>query len=218
MDDGRVRPSDQVKKNVDGTEAITRPNARALRPIARHGKSRLLFLTVVIIGLWLAAWVTGVTGLFTSESIRRVVGPRSLWGVAAFIALFSAGQLLRVPSTVFVAAAVAIYGRSLGTVVALLGALVSATVTFAVVRAFAGQALADVQRPVVRHLLSKIDRRPVATVALLRLLFQTAPPLNYALAMTAIRWRDHLVGSVLGLPVPVTAIAFFFDWIVHRTD
>ena len=92
----------------------------------------------------------------------------------------------------------------------------SATVTFAVVRAFVGQALADVQRPVLRHLLSTIESRPVTTVALLRLLLQTAPPLNYALAMTAIRWRDHLVGSLLGLPVPVTGMAFFFDWIVHR--
>lgn len=178
---------------------------------------RLLLLMIVIGGLWLAAWATGLTGRFTVETIRGWSAEGSLWGVAVFIALFSAGQLLRVPSTVFVAAAVAIYGRSLGTAVALLGALVSAIVTFAVVRAFAGQALADVQRPVVRRLLNKIDSRPVVTVAVLRLLFQTAPPLNYALAMTAVRSRDHLVGSLLGLPAPVTGMAFFFDWIVHRT-
>jgi uncharacterized membrane protein YdjX (TVP38/TMEM64 family) len=217
MDDARVRRSNQVESKLNGTEAITRPNQQALTHVARHGQNRLLILMVVIAAIWLGAWATGVTGRFTSESIRRVAGQRSLWGVAAFIAVFSAGQLLRVPSTVFVAAAVAIYGRSMGTVVALLGALVSATVTFAVVRAFAGQALSDVQRPGVRRLLSKIDSRPVTTVALLRLLFQTAPPLNYALAMTAIRWRDHLIGSLLGLPVPVTGMAFFFDWIVHRS-
>jgi uncharacterized membrane protein YdjX (TVP38/TMEM64 family) len=172
---------------------------------------------VVIAGMWLGAWATGLTGRVTSESIRRVAGQRSLWGVAAFIAVFSAGQLLRVPSTVFVAAAVAIYGRSMGTFIALLGALVSSTVTFAVVRAFAGQVLADVQRPGVRQVLSKIDSRPVTTVALLRLLFQTAPPLNYALPMTSIPWRDHLIGSLLGLPVPVAGMAFFFDWILRAT-
>jgi uncharacterized membrane protein YdjX (TVP38/TMEM64 family) len=185
--------------------------------MARQGQNKLLFLMVAIVGLWLAAWAVGVTGLFTSESMRGLVALRGFGGAVAFIALFSAGQLLRVPSTVFVAAAVAIYGLSLGAFVALLGALVSATVTFAVVRTFAGHALADVQRPVVRKLLRKIDNRPVVTVALLRLLFQTAPPLNYALAMTAVRWRDHLIGSLLGLPVPVTGMAFFFDWIVHRT-
>ena len=136
-------------------------------------------------------------------------------GVVAFIVVFSAGQLLRVPSLVFVAAAVAVYGRNSGILVALLGALISATVSFAVVRAFAGRALAVVQRPLIRRLLTHIDNRPVLTVALLRLMFQTAPPLNYALPMTAVRWRDHLVGSVLGLPVPVGGMAFFFDWLSH---
>jgi uncharacterized membrane protein YdjX (TVP38/TMEM64 family) len=186
------------------------------RVTPRNQHHRLLALMVVVGGLWLGAWATGVTERFNFESIRGVSARGNLWGVAAFIALFSAGQLLRVPSLVFVAAAVAIYGRSLGTVVALLGALVSATVTFTVVRAFAGAALADVQRPLVRRLLGTIDRRPVMSVALLRLLFQTAPPLNYALAMTAVRWRDHLVGSAIGLPVPVTGMAFLFDWIARR--
>lgn len=209
--------SKQVDEDVNGPQAITRPNPGAPTPISRHRQRRLLYLMVVIVGVWLAAWATGVTEQFTSESIRTVLAQRSLWGVAAFVAFFSAGQLLRVPSTVFIAASVAIWGRSLGTFVALIGALVSATVTFAVVRAFAGKALADVQRPIVRHLLDNIDRRPIVTIAVLRLLFQTAPPLNYALAMTAVGWRAHLVGSWLGLPVPVTGMAFFFDWIVHRT-
>ena len=179
----------------------------------RRGPNRLLVLTIVIGVLWLCAWATGVTGRFTFESIRRVSGQGTLWGVAAFIALFSVGQLLRVPSMVFVAAAVAIHGRSLGTVVALLGALVSATVTFTVVRAFAGHALVEVQQPLARRLLSAIDRRPVMSVALLRLVFQTAPPLNYALAMTAVRWRDHLVGCAIGLPAPVAGMAFVFEWL-----
>ena len=92
--------------------------------------------------------------------------------MVAFIVVFSAGQLLRVPSLVFVAAAVAVYGRNSGILVALLGALISATVSFAVVRAFAGRALAVVQRPLIRRLLTHIDNRPVLTVALLRLMFQ----------------------------------------------
>src|SRR5262249_6404331 len=111
------------------------------------------------------------------------------------------------------AAAVAVYGRNSGIFVALLGAITSATVSFAVVRRVAGQALADVQRPLVGRLLKKIDSHPVLTVALLRLIFQTAPPLNYALPMTRVRWRDHLIGSVLGLPVPVIVMASFFDWL-----
>ena len=181
-----------------------------------QGRYRLLFFVLVIGGLWVAAWATGVTERFTSVNIRGLLAGSGVWGVVAFIVLFSAGQLLRVPGPVFIVAAVAVYGRNLGMPIAVLGALVSVNVSFAVVRAFAGQALTDVQRPIVRRLLSKIDSRPVMTVALLRLIFQTAPPLNYALPMTAVKWRHHLAGSMLGLPVPVTVMAVFFDWLLQR--
>ena len=178
-----------------------------------QGRRRLI-LALVIPGLWIVAWATGMTESFTPDNIRRVAG-RGLWGIVIFLLIFAVGQLLRVPSTVYVAAAVAAYGRNSGIVVALLGGLLSATVSFAIVRALAGLALADIQRPLIQRLLRNIDRHPILTVALLRLIFQTAPPLNYALPMTAVRWRDHLVGSLLGLPVPVVALAFFFDWIMH---
>src|SRR5262249_28708493 len=101
-------------------------------------------------------------------------------------------------------------------IVGLLGALVSATISFSVVRALTGQALAEVQLPLLGRLLRVIDDRPVMTVALLRLIFQTAPPLNYALAMTAVRWRDHFIGSFIGLPLPVTVMAFLFDRLLRR--
>lgn len=182
----------------------------------RRNRYRLLLVVLVVLAMWITAWATGLTARFTPESIRGFLAGKGPWGLVAFTLLFSTGQLLlRVPSAAFIAAAVTIYGRNLGLLVALLGILVSVTVSFAVVRASAGQTLADVQRPFVRRLLSKIDRHPVMTVALLRLVFQSAPPLNYALPMTRVLWRDHLLGSMLGLPVPVAVMAFFFDWLLR---
>jgi uncharacterized membrane protein YdjX (TVP38/TMEM64 family) len=163
---------------------------------------RLRFLILVILGLWITAGPAGVSTSFTPESIHGLLPGKGLWEVVVFTALFSAGQLLRVPGPVFIAAAVAVYGGKFGMLIALLGALVSVNVSFAVVRTFAGRALSDVKSPLVRRLLSKIDNRPVMTVALLRLIFQTAPPINYASPMTTVGWSDHLAGSVLGLPVP----------------
>lgn len=176
---------------------------------------RLPLFVLVIVGLWIIAWATGVGARFTVDSMRTLLGGKGLWGVAIFTALFAAGQLLRVPGPVFVATAVAVYGRNFGTLVALLGALVSVTVSFAVVRTFAGTVRTDVHRPLVRRLLSKLDSRPVMTVALLRLTFQTAPLLDYALPMTTLRWRDHLLGSMLGLPVPVAVMSWFSAWVLH---
>jgi len=181
-----------------------------------RGRSRVLLLLLAVLGLWTAAWAVGLTARFTREGIQSLLAGKGAWGVAAYAAVFAGGQLLRVPSFVFVAAAVAAYGRERGIPIAILGALVSAAVSFGVVRLCAGRLLADVERPFVRRLLRRIDRRPVSTVALLRLLFQTAPPLNYSLPMTAIGWRDHLLGSALGLPMPVAGMALFFDWILNR--
>jgi len=45
------------------------------------------------------------------------------------------------------------------------------------------------------------------------MLFQTVPPLNYALAMSGIRFRDYLVGTLLGLPLPIMAYCLFFDYL-----
>jgi len=178
---------------------------------------RLILFVLVIAGLWIAAWGTGVTGRFSPESLRELLAGKGLSGVMKFIVLFSVGQLvLRVPGPVFVAASVVIYGRNFGMAVSLFGALVSVTVSFVFVRAFVGPALADIRRPLVRRLLNRIDSRPVMTVALLRLIFQTAPYLNCALPMTAVRTRDHLAGSALGLPAPVMVMAMFFDWVLNR--
>ena len=39
----------------------------------------------------------------------------------------------------------------------------------------------------------------------------TAPPLNVALALSGVRFRDYLLGTALGLPVPVALFTIFFD-------
>lgn len=178
---------------------------------------RLMLLLLVVGGLWLTAWATGANRLFDRERLRTLVEAAGIWSVAVFVVVFSVGQLLlRIPGPVFVGVAILAFGRATGTLAALVGAVVSVTVSFMVVRAIAGQPLDYVQRPIVRRLLSQIDKHPVAVVAILRFIFQTAPPLNYALAMTQVRLRDHLIGSALGLPLPIAAMALVLDWLVHR--
>src|SRR5262249_16064294 len=112
---------------LDATEAGRRvcdwrkPGDR-LRPAV----TRLMCSTLVMLAVWTVAWATGLSARFTFESVRSMLADTGLWGLAAFVAAFVAGQLLRVPSFVFVAAAVAVHGRNIGILVAFLGALSSA--------------------------------------------------------------------------------------------
>ena len=62
-------------------------------------------------------------------------------------------------------------------------------------------------------MLARLDERPVTTVIVLRTLLWLAPPLNYALALSSIRFRHYLIGSALGLLLPVAGAALFFDWL-----
>ncbi len=59
----------------------------------------------------------------------------------------------------------------------------------------------------------RLDERPITTVLLLRTVFWLAPPLNYALALSSVRFRHYLIGSAAGLVAPVGGAAVFFDWL-----
>jgi len=52
-------------------------------------------------------------------------------------------------------------------------------------------------------------------VLLLRLMFQTLPALNVALALSGVRLRSYLAGTLLGLPLPIALYCVFFYTLAH---
>jgi uncharacterized membrane protein YdjX (TVP38/TMEM64 family) len=171
---------------------------------------RLGALALVVLALALAGHASGASDLRV-ESLRASVEGAGAAGVLVFVLAFAAGELLHVPGLVFVLVAVLVWGRLAGGAIAYAGSLVSLATSFGFVRAISGDALATIERPWVKRALERLDARPVLTVALLRLVFIVSPPLNYTLALTRIRFRDYLVGSALGLVVPVGLAVVFFD-------
>jgi hypothetical protein len=63
------------------------------------------------------------------------------------------------------------------------------------------------------YLLGRLDFRPIVSIVLLRMAFQTVPALNYALAMSGVRFRSYLIGTLLGLPLPILLYCLFFDYL-----
>ena len=39
-----------------------------------------------------------------------------------------------------------------------------------------------------------------------------APPLNYALAMSKLRFREYIIGSAIGLVIPIALVSLLFEW------
>lgn len=168
---------------------------------------RLAILSAVLVTLLLVGEAFGVREWLTIEWLEDTVEAAGPWGYLVFLATFAAGELLHVPGLVFVSAAILAYGRIEGGLIAYVGALTSVTVVFILVRAGGGQALAEIERPWLRRMMSRLDAHPIRIVVLLRLVLWLAPPVNYALALSSIRTRDYIIGSAVGLVPVVFAVA-----------
>lgn len=204
----------EPETSAEPPETATGAETRTTDPAPSRAKwLRIGALIALIVGSMAIAKWTGVADELTRERIQEMMQGLGALGFLAFLAVFAVGELVHVPGMVFVAAAILAYGPVLGFGAGMAGALVSLTVTFFVVRTVGGQPLGEVQRPLLRRVLSHLDARPVLTIAVLRVLVQMLPALNYALAMSKVRFRDYLAGSLLGLAPVIAVFALAFDWI-----
>lgn len=200
--DGEVAAADEP--------SAERPVSQA-PPRSMWQRFRWVGVIALFVGLYAVGKATGLIDNLKAEEIRRMVSDAGPWGVLLYAAIFSAGELIHIPGMIFVAAGILAWGRLAGFFVALFGAVVSVSVSFWVVRGLGGRALVRIDRPFMRKMLGRLHARPVITILILRAIFWISPPLNYALAMTNVRFRDYLLGSALGLAVPVALAALVFD-------
>ena len=83
------------------------------------------------------------------------------------------------------------------------------------IRLVGSDALRQVSGKWSGRLLGRLDAHPVRSIVLLRIVLQTLPALNYALALSGVRFRSYLTGTALGLPLPITLYCIFFDYLAR---
>lgn len=183
---------------------------------AQHALRRYRWILVLLMigGLILLGHITGVADDMGSVGqVRAWVLSAGGWGLALFLALFAAGAIMHAPGLLFLVAAMLIYPAWPGALVAFAGAVISVTVSFLIIRFVGGQPLGEIRRPWLRRLLRHLDDRPIRTVFLLRTVLWLHPAVSSLLAMSKVRFRDYVIGSTLGLALPVTMFVLFFDLI-----
>ncbi len=177
--------------------------------VKRYGR---LLGVVLFLGVLLTVFeISGLRDHFNLAFIRELILQHRAGGLVVFVLLFSLGNLIQIPGWVFLVAAVLTLGRVWGGAVTYVAALTSCVITFVTIRALGGDALRLLRNRVAVRILRELDRHPIASVAALRVLFQTVPALNYALAMSGIRFRDYLIGTLAGLPLPIAVYCLLFD-------
>lgn len=178
--------------------------------LLRHKR---LLAVVLTLGLLLAIFhFSGLRDHFSLEFLKRRILENEISGLAIFVLLFTLGNLIQIPGLVFLAAAVLALGKTMGGIATYIAASVSCVMIFLTIRTIGGDALRRLDNSVAARILGQLDARPIASIFLLRVLFQTAPALNYALAMSGIRFRQYLVATLLGLPIPILLYCVFFDY------
>lgn len=169
----------------------------------------LLFLAVLLA----AAELSGLRQHFSLAYLHlRLVD--NLWtGLGLFVLLFTIGNLIQIPGWIFLAAAVLALGRFWGGTATYLAANVACAFTFFTIRRIGGDALQRLDGRLTTRLLGQLDARPVRSIVILRILCQTLPALNYALALSGVGFRKYLLGTALGLPLPILAYCLLFDFL-----
>lgn len=177
---------------------------------------RRLLVVGLFIGLLFAVFeLSGLRGHLSLGYLQQQIEANRLLGLVLFALLFSLGNLIQVPGWIFLAAAVLALGKLWGGVATYVAASLSCVCTFLIIRLLGGDALRQLDHPLAIRILARLDRQPVLAVALLRVLFQTLPALNYALALSGVRFRNYLAGTMIGLPLPIAIYCLVFDSLAH---
>jgi uncharacterized membrane protein YdjX (TVP38/TMEM64 family) len=177
--------------------------------IKRH--QRLLAVVLFLAVLALVFTLSGLRGHMNLAYVREQLQGHPVEGFLTFVLLFVLGNLVQIPGWLFLAAAVLALGQGWGWLVTYVAACISCAVTFLLVRFLGGDALRALPNRWLLKVLEQLDRRPLRSVIVARVLFQTLPALNYALAMSGIRFKAYLLGTAIGLVLPLAAYCYFFE-------
>lgn len=176
-----------------------------------HRYTRLAAVVLFMAALWALVRFTGLQEQFTLQFVHDSFEHHIVVGLLAFSGLFALGNLVQIPGWLFLAAAVLALGRLWGGLATYLAACFSCCTTFWIVHWLGADALRELKGRWSQRLFARLDAHPTQSVLALRLLFQTVPALNVALALSGVRFRSYLLGTLLGLPLPILAYVLFLD-------
>jgi uncharacterized membrane protein YdjX (TVP38/TMEM64 family) len=140
------------------------------------------------------------------------------WAPLLFIAAFAAGGMLFLPATAFTLSAALFWGWKLGGTYAVIGAVLCAAFSFELSRYVIGDVASRILRRRIPRLHRLLDHAGARTVLILRLVPGIPfPAFNYGAGLTSLRSRDYLLGSFLGIAVPIYIISYSADAIFAGT-
>lgn len=204
LDVPRSAPSDLPLPSIDALADPLEPIYEERSP-ARGNRSwarRLLPLGIGVV--LLAALVFAWANSPFSEPERLITAFDAVaerpWAPAAVVAIYVLGGLVVFPVSVLIVATVAVFGGWTGAVLAGVGALASAIVTYLVGRKLGAGVIRRFIGPRINRIRRGLASQGIVTVATVRLV-PVAPFtfVNLVAGAAGVRLLDYVVGTALGL-------------------
>ena len=174
-------------------------------------QARILALATVTVALAALGHAMGLGQIDSFSALQTTIHGAGALGAIAYLALFVFALQMQAPGALFLVGALLLWGPVEGALIGWLGAMLSLATHFAVTRSVGGSPLSSMDNRLVRALLARLERRPVAVTAALRVAMLLSPPLSIGLILSGVRFRDYMLGSAIGLAIPIAAAAIGFD-------
>lgn len=182
---------------------------------------RLGLLAVIALAA-LTAWQGGLFDLITRDNLERFADQAGWWGPIVFVGLFAVGELLHVPSVIFVVVAGMVWPLSIALPTAYAGAMAASALVFVVGRVIVKGPLGEMIRKRLPESLLKYDdalaERGIRTVAVLRFLTFMSPLMHWVLAASKVSFRDMMIGTAVGLLPGISALVIGGDQAVAHWE
>jgi phosphatidylserine/phosphatidylglycerophosphate/cardiolipin synthase-like enzyme/uncharacterized membrane protein YdjX (TVP38/TMEM64 family) len=189
---------------------VPAPRRRRLQMLALQGAVTL----VLLIGLaFLLRGESARDSRMILHALQLAEAHGLTWqGLVSVLLVYTVSSLALVPVNLLIAATGAAFGPLLGFGYALLGSLVAAAVLFGIGRALGGDVVRRFAGRRVNAVSRRLGRHGLWAMALLRLL-PIAPfgVVNLVAGASEMRFRDFLLGSLIGMGPGVALMALFGD-------
>lgn len=167
------------------------------RPEGRGVWIRLIALIVVLAAAALVAAVVGLPDPARLRADIEAVGPIA---PALFVLVYAIATLVPLPKSVFAVLAGLMFGLVVGVVVVLGAAMIGALAAFGLGRLLGRDAVERITGTRVARVDDLLRRRGMLAVLGVRLVpVLPFTAINYAAGLTAVRTRDYVVGTALGM-------------------
>jgi len=174
----------------------------------------IIWLIFFISGFFLSAiWIEKNGGIIESAKIfKNISNQNYCYSIIIFLTIFLIRPFIFLPSSILLLAAGFIFGKFFGAILAGVGEIFSAIISFFIARKLGRNFISNHENNFFRRLDYAASKRGFFTIFVLRqIMFIPFDLVNFAAGLSGISFRDYFLATSVGVFPPIFAITFLGD-------